>query len=82
MRQWVKSGTVPTCNGTRRVQSLKGVGTVPTCDGTSIGASLLKAMGGSVSDLYSLNLDPDPATNLNPDPDPGYFLTLSEYKYL
>ena len=38
----------------------------------------------SISDPYSLNLDPNPAKNLNPDPDPvldpdpSYFLPLSE----
>ena len=34
----------------------------------------------SVTDPYSLNLDPDPAKNLNPDPvpDSSFFLTLSE----
>ena len=32
----------------------------------------------SVSDPYSINLDPDPAKILNPDP--SFFLTLSEKK--
>ena len=38
----------------------------------------------SISDPYSLILDPNPAKNLNPDPDPvpdpdpSYFLPLSE----